>query len=107
MDVKICPKCGTENDRLFVSCKKCGEPLPLDQATIEKNPVVSLLKTIATIAYLVGFIGGLFCGTLLGDGFHFGFALIYWTAGFIAGSMLLGFAEIVRLLHEINQKTKG
>ena len=126
MNVKICPKCGTENDKSFVICKKCGESLdqaivtqsmPTDSTsagknqtantTVAGNSVASLLKIIAIITYICGFI----CGIILGkDGwgdFYFGLALIYWVAGFVCGSMFLGFSEIIRLLHEISQKIKG
>ena len=119
--VKICPHCGTENDKSFVICKKCGTSLetvetveavsaasPESQAmptsVAQSNSVARLLKTIAIIVYVCGFI----CGFLLGKDhygdLYFPLVLPYWVVGFVCGSMFLGFAEIVRLLHEINQK---
>ena len=69
------------------------------------NSVAGLLKVIAIITYVGAFILGIVFGKDNWGDFYFGVALIYWAAGFVSGSMFLGFAEIVRLLHEINQKT--
>ena len=72
----------------------------------DSSGVASLLKGLAVVVYLLGFILGIAMGkTLLGD-FSFGIMLVYWIAGLFAGTLLLGFSEVIRLLHEINQKTK-
>ena len=122
-NVKICPKCGKENDRYFVVCGKCGTSLDgVDlvaaetgekvqetasavngMASAAKNRVAFILKAMAVITYVCAFICGIAFGSDRGD-FYFGIAIIYWAAGFISGSMMLGFSEIIRLLHEINQK---
>ena len=31
---------------------------------------------------------------------------LYWVAAALSGSLMLEFSEVIRLLHEINQKTK-
>lgn len=54
------------------------------------------------IAILV-YIGGALVGVSLA-GYSMVGLLIGLVSGFFYGTMLLGFAEIIRLLHEINQK---
>ena len=110
-NVKICPKCGKENDRYFVACGKCGAPLVDDSVTGEEtaekertaaeNKIAKLLKIIANIVYVAAFFVGLI-RLFSGDGF----VIPIWLGGFISGTVFLGFSEIIRLLHEINQKTK-
>ena len=70
------------------------------------NGVASLLKGLAFMVYLLGFILGIVMGKDPYGDFSFGMALAYWVVGLFSGTMLLGFSEVVRLLHEINQKTK-
>ena len=66
-------------------------PLPKNN-TPENNSIAKALTIIAYFAIIVGFIS---C-------FIFGFA--YFCVGLISGTMLLGFAEIIKLLHQINKK---
>ena len=54
------------------------------------------------IAILV-YIGGALVGVGL-VGYSTAGLLIGLVSGFFSGTMLLGFSEIIRLLHEINQK---
>ena len=107
-DVKICPQCGHENDHYFLTCDKCGASLDSDcvsgeekvQKAAGENKIASILKVVAIIIYAYAFlIGAVIVAT---DGFLMTLAL--WFGGFAAGSMFLGLSEIVRLLHEINQK---
>lgn len=109
--VKICPKCGHENDQLMTVCSKCNASLEGIEVVIgtntnvmETNSIAALLKVIAIITYVGAFILGIALGRDNWGDFYFEVALIYWAVGFVSGSMFLGFSEIVRLLHEINQK---
>ncbi len=70
------------------------------QNTATSNAVAGALKAISVITYICGILAGLI---LLGDDVFSGLILI--ISGFISGSMFLGFAEIIKLLHEINEKT--
>ena len=65
-----------------------------------KNTVATLIKVLAIIAYC----GGAFL-FLVGaiEGF-WNTAVIGVAAGFVSGTMLLGFSEIIRLLHGVHQK---
>lgn len=65
-----------------------------------KNIIATLIKFLAIITYCGGVV--LFFMGLSSDAGDQG--LIAIIAAFISGSMLLGFSEIVRLLHEINEK---
>ena len=74
------------------------------------NGIAGTLKAIGIIVYIAAFIAGIVLGytygRLLSRGdFFFGAALAVWIAGFVMGTMMLGFSEIIRLLHEINRKT--
>ena len=83
--------------------RRCRKQLLQCMASAAKNRVAFILKAMAVITYVCAFICGIAFGSDRGD-FYFGIAIIYWAAGFISGSMMLGFSEIIRLLHEINQK---
>ena len=125
MYIKVCPNCGAENDAAFLICKRCGNKIehtpgidsvtrqPAQPPTKEKhNSVAGRIKFFATIIYIVGFIAGICLGVTTGSTFygeaHFSFlpALICWSIALVFGTMLQGYSEIIRLLHEINQKTK-
>ncbi len=68
----------------------------------EKSTIATLIRALAIITYGCGvflfFVGAY--NDSIGEG------IILALAGLLSGTMLLGFSEIIRLLHEINQKTK-
>lgn len=71
----------------------------------EQSAISNVLMMIAGATYVVGFIAGLVVGTSVGYyGFAFMPALIVWIVAFVQGSLILGFAEVVKLLNEINIK---
>lgn len=82
------------------------------------NAIASMLKFIAWITYLCGFITGLIFGRIempygaitgLQTQFSFSIALIFWFAAFISGTLFLAFAEVINLLQKIvnqNNATK-
>lgn len=69
----------------------------------ETNGIASLLTFCAIIVYIGSFIIGIILGKVLGQ-FSFAAAVIYWAVGLLSGSMMLGIAEIIKLLHEINKR---
>ena len=70
----------------------------------DKNGIASLLKWLASSVYVFAFIAGIALGRDVYGNSSFGLCLLYWVAGLFSGSLLLGFSEVVRLLHEIRQK---
>lgn len=68
------------------------------------NGVATLLKLFAIIIYIGGAIIGFLLGRNLYGDFSLAAALVYWIAFFVAGTMMYGFAEIVRLLQVIADK---
>lgn len=77
----------------------------------ESNPIATALTVIAWIVFIGGFIAGIVLGTVEVDGYYFDYtefsfaiALIYWSVSLISGTMLLGFAEIIKLLNAIKKK---
>lgn len=76
---------------------------------IGSNRVASVIRVIAWIVYLVGIIAGLFFGADAGYSSDFPLLIVlaYWAGFFVAGTMIIGFAEIIDLLQEIVDKIKG
>lgn len=73
------------------------------------NSVAMLLKVFAIILYIGGFISGISLGkdvnVITGEAtFSITLTLAYWIGFFGAGTMMYGFAEIVRLLQVIADK---
>ncbi len=64
------------------------------------NGIAIALTVIAILTYTVGFILGIVLGNQLG----FSYTVIWWTASVVSGTMILGFAEIIKLLDKINSK---
>ena len=105
---KICPQCGTQNDPQNRLCENCRKTLidervsgDLSKLKPERNPVARLLKICAVVIYVFA------AATGIKETLSYGvisFLLRDWVLGFMAGTLLLGFSEVVRLLHEINQK---
>lgn len=124
--MKICPKCGGENAPGFGYCGKCGAPLndvpavnladsqttpPISRPVptrIAPNGTAMAIKTIAILVYLVGVIASVAVPSHFSryGSFSVGLMLICLAFTFFVGTMLMGFSEIIRLLNEINQKTK-
>lgn len=83
----------------------------IDNTQIESDDVKTNSNTIATIFSVIAvfiFILGLFLGIVLGDAigykFSIGVALICWGSSFVGGMLMLGFAEIIKLLTAIKDK---
>ena len=62
------------------------------------NFIAKVIMIIAIVIYVCGFIAGIMVGQQVES---FLTILLYWVA-----AALSGFSEVIRLLHEINQKTK-
>ena len=131
MERKKCEACGSMCASNAATCWNCGHEFGQNVTEEEKeritegvvtapearsienggegsdgNGVALALKVMAWAVYALAFILGILLGHDLMGEFSFGLALLYWMVGAISGTLLLGFSEVVRLLHEINQKTK-
>ncbi len=107
---KICPQCGTHNDPQSSLCTKCQKTLvdvpvsgDLSKVAPGKNPVAQILKVCAVVIYVFAAATGLIDASNSG-GMYMYVLLRDCAIGFMAGTLLLGFCEIIRLLHEINQR---
>lgn len=107
---KICPQCGTHNDPQSSLCAKCQKTLvdvpvsgDLSKLKPGKNPVAQILKVCAVVIYVFAAVSGLIEASNSG-GMYMYVLLRDCAIGFMAGTLLLGFSEVIRLLHEINQK---
>ncbi len=68
-----------------------------------KNKIANLLKIIAIVVYVSGFIAGIILG-LDSWGDPTFLVVVYWIAFFVVGTVYLGFAEIINLLAENKNK---
>ncbi len=68
------------------------------------NGVAAALRFIAWATYIGAFLLGVFLGRDLYCDFSLTLASIYWVAGFVSGTMFLGFSEIIQLLQDIKNK---
>ena len=65
------------------------------------NGFAFAINVIAVLIYIVGLIFCLFIG---GESESWGLAFIYCCAFAVSGTIMLGFSEIINLLHKINLK---
>ena len=74
-----------------------------------ENRIAKILKVMAWCVFVLGFILGIVFGQVpdrWGDTqFSFALALTYWAVSFFSGMLLLGFAEIIRLLEDVKANT--
>ena len=68
------------------------------EATAPENAVASALAVIAWVIYL----GGGFAGLILLENILV--SIICWVSCFVAGTIFLGFSEIIKLLNDIKHK---
>ena len=87
-------------DEEFEEIKKYIEPQDIEN---DKNPIATILKVIAVIVYIAGFIASFFLGVdRYGD--VSAMVMVWWIVFFISGTIYLGFAEIIQLLEDIKKK---
>ena len=128
MQNKICPKCGTKNCPSASICRSCGANLPTaaenisiqgikssgedssvsqnnaKRSTVRENLAAKLLRWIAIIVFIDGFLAGIIVLARMGfDAFLI--ALGVWVGCFIFGVSFYGFSEIIRLLEAVKANT--
>ncbi len=79
------------------------EKRPFEKRRVSRNPVAVLLNILAILIYAFGFILGVSkaYADFATQIFHPVYALPYWGGAFAAGTLVLGIAQIIKLLHEI------
>lgn len=129
-NVIICENCYEENEESRNTCKNCGSKLYKNNSSkneeqknsyneryntniyyAENNKMAKILRVVAIIEIVCGFILGAILGDTFGTGyygyeFNWGLCIGIVVAGFINGIFILGFAEIIQLLQDIKSKTK-
>lgn len=69
------------------------------------NVISQILKFIGIIEIIAGFIVGIILAdSYIGYQFSWGIFLASVSVGFVTGFITIGFAEIIALLHSINEK---
>lgn len=71
------------------------------------NTIGNIIKIIGFCVMFVGFVVGALMEKELGSysyTFEIKIALPFWIAGFISGTIFIGVAEIINLLHKIHEK---
>lgn len=135
----ICEKCYEENEITRNTCKYCGAKLyrndnnkssnsknniedeedinyddenrNFNMTQNENNKMAMMLRVIAVIEIICGFILGGILGDTFGVGyygyeFNWGLCIGIIVAGFINGIFILGFAEVIQLMQDIKLKIK-
>ena len=72
-------------------------------ANASSNIIAKVIMIIAIVIYVCGFFAGIMVGLQVES---FLTTLLYWVAAALSGTLMLGFSEVIRLLHEINSKIK-
>ncbi len=86
-----------------------------EKSQSQSNIVAKTLSVVAGLIWGGGFIAGIVLGnvevtkstfynTYTDTEFSFAIALAYWASSFIIGTMMMGLAEIVKLLNDIKNK---
>lgn len=86
-----------------------------DNAVVESNnKVATVLTVIAWVVFMAGFIAGIAFGNVevvkgslysyRTTEFSFAVAFSYWAISAISGVLILGFAEVIKLLNAIKNK---
>lgn len=68
------------------------------------NGVAKALRVIAVFIYIGALIGGIVTAAVIGSGVGAGIMFGFWFSGFVFGTSMLGFAEIINLLDHIDRK---
>lgn len=71
----------------------------------EGNTIGSIIHVLGILVIFVGVVVGLVQGITSSE-YTLLFTLYWWISSLIAGMMLIGFAEIIKLLDQINKKMK-
>ena len=76
----------------------------------ENNKIATILRVIAILEFVSGFILGVFLGDTFrigyyGYDFNWGLCVGIIVTGIIGGVFILGFAEVVQLLQDIKRNT--
>lgn len=130
-NIIICEKCYEENEATRTTCKSCGAKLyknnttrnskneeknynykenyNTNMASTESNKMAKILRVIAVIEIICGFIVGGVLGDTFGVGyygydFNWGLCIGIIVASLISGIFILGFAEVIQLLQDIKDK---
>ncbi|GGH70003.1 hypothetical protein GCM10008014_53990 [Paenibacillus silvae] len=72
-----------------------------------KNKTSKLMKWVAWISILLSIISSIIVGQNKVIGFQWSLALPVMVNGIVAGLLLLGVAEIIRLVQDIKNETVG
>jgi flagellar basal body-associated protein FliL len=76
----------------------------------KSNSIGKILAIIGFVQILGGFILGMILGqddTSYSSDFSWVLALPWWIGGFVTGMLFIGFAEVIELLHSLNEKKEN
>ena len=92
------------SDEEFEAIKKAYNRLQETKDAQGSNRIADVLRIIAILTFVGGFILGLVLGGDRYGDFSFMIALICWVASWVSGCFVLGFAKIINLLQAIKGK---
>lgn len=102
---EFCPDCGNElnpKEILNLNIKETSDYIS------NTNTIANVLKWLGWATIILGFLVGIIIAGM-NDSYisrtpSWLLMLPYWIGGFVSGSFMLGFSEIINLLHQINLK---
>jgi len=68
---------------------------------IEDTSIANILYWLGVLTIVFSIIAGISIGNEHYE-FLWSIAIIYWAVGFVFGMLLIGFSEIIRLIHNIS-----
>ena len=94
------------SDKEFEDIKKYYKKINanMEKKVEEENTIAKVITVIAIIIFICGFIIGFILSYDKYDGFYFSILMLVWCVSAMSGIMLLGFAEIIKLLEKIKNK---
>lgn len=117
--IKKCEKCGSDNNYENKYCNNCGNELSvnnllenntenldmrLEKIMQEKNTISGILKVIAWIIIVLGFILGFILGQNEYDEIEFSSLITIWLTYGGVSLGIFALAEIIQILHDIRFK---
>lgn len=88
-------------DEEYAEIKRAYEMAKEEKPKQEEDSISVLLKVVGVILYIAGAFAGLIVGS---ENESFMIGLLYFIVAFVSGTSFLGFARIIELLTEINNK---
>ena len=66
-----------------------------------ENSIAQVISWVGIITWIISFILGLYLGNSFYYGYDWSVTFSWWASGFVSGILIIGFSEVIELLHKI------